>query len=70
VVPNTILIYELTSITVETASQTATPPFSRLHGGQAKRPRILICSGGLSRGQGEAAPRDGFSGAASVAGSG
>jgi hypothetical protein len=42
VVPNTILIYELTSITVETASRTATPPFSRLHGGQAKRPRILM----------------------------
>ena len=40
-VPNTILTHELTSITVETASRTATPPFSRLHGGQAKRPRIL-----------------------------
>jgi hypothetical protein len=31
-------------------------PFSRLYGGQAKRPRILICSAVLSRGQGEAAP--------------
>jgi hypothetical protein len=43
VVPNTILSYELTGITVRTASRTAAPPFSRLHGGQAKRPRILSC---------------------------
>ena len=40
-VPNTILTHELIGITVKTASRTAAPPFSRLHGGQAKRPGIL-----------------------------
>ena len=40
-VPNTILTHELIGITVKTASRTAAPPFSRLHGGQAKRPKIL-----------------------------
>jgi len=33
---------ELIGITVKTASRTAAPPFSRLDGGQAKRPRILM----------------------------
>ena len=40
-VPNTILTHELIGITVESAFRTAAAPFSRLHGGQAKRPRIL-----------------------------
>ena len=40
-VPNTILTHELIGITVKTASRTAAPPFSRLYGGQAKRPKIL-----------------------------
>ena len=47
-VPNTILTHELIGITVKTASRTAAPPFSRLHGGQAKRPKILTRNIGLS----------------------
>jgi len=39
--PGTILTYELMNIRAKSASRTAAPPFSRLHGGQAKRPRIL-----------------------------
>jgi len=41
VVPGAILKYELTCIKAESASRTAARPFSRLHGGQAKRPSIL-----------------------------
>jgi hypothetical protein len=38
VAPNTILIHELESITVRSASRTNAAPFSRLHGGQRSGP--------------------------------
>jgi len=40
--PGAILTYELMNISTKSASRTAASPFSRLHGGQAKRPKILI----------------------------
>jgi hypothetical protein len=37
VAPHTILIHELASITVRSASRTGAAPFSRLHGGPAQQ---------------------------------
>jgi hypothetical protein len=39
--PGAILTYELMNISTKSASRTAASPFFRLHGGQAKRPKIL-----------------------------